>query len=310
MDLVIFLSFSYLLRLTYNSHAVSYASLFVSHPCLMHSSPHSSPCSAWLCSSFLLFHSATAVWLPHVSLPFHGYAWCMPLMHAATYLGYVGTHWLDLIYTCTYIPGSIKGHKCQPENSSLVLLVFPHNSQWEYLLNRLLAPLVSSWLLRFPRAPVDAVAIGLFQIDPLWPPFEPIPPEVMAQVLHALALSQPIQPIPPSPSLPTPEQPGEETQPTNNQPNLPKDNASPTPLVLEPTEALLNGDIHDTTQGGTWTEHLTQSQYMSRTIGVDCFLFPVEMTHTEPVPCKVRYYTWMSELPPTSCKWNPSTQKE
>ena len=43
----------------------------------------------------------------------------MPLTHAATYLGYVGTHWLDLIHICTYIPDSIKSHKCQPENSSL-----------------------------------------------------------------------------------------------------------------------------------------------------------------------------------------------
>ena len=103
----------------------------------------SSLCSVWLCSSFLLFHSATTMQLHHVLLPFHGYAWCMPLTHAATYLGYVGTHRLDLIQTCTYSSSSIKGHKCQPENSSLVLLVFPHNSQWEYLLNRLLVPLVS-----------------------------------------------------------------------------------------------------------------------------------------------------------------------
>ena len=106
----------------------------------MHSLPPSSPCSAWLCSSFLLFHSATTMWLHHDSLPFHGYAWCMPLTHAATYLVYVGTHQLDPIHTCT---GSIKGRKCQPENSSLVLLVFPHNSQLEHLLNWLLAPSVS-----------------------------------------------------------------------------------------------------------------------------------------------------------------------
>ena len=88
-------------------------------------------------------------------------------------------------------------------------------------------------------------------IDPLRPPFEPIPPEVMARVLHALALSQPIQPIPTSPLPPTPEQRGEETQPLNDHPNLPVDNASPTPLVLEPTEALLNGDTHNTIQGRT-----------------------------------------------------------
>ena len=32
---------------------------------------------------------------------------------------------VDPIYTCTHIPGSIKGCKCQPGNSSLVLLIFP-----------------------------------------------------------------------------------------------------------------------------------------------------------------------------------------
>ena len=33
------------------------------------------------------------------------------------------------------------------------------------------------------------------------------------------------------------------------------------------------------------------------------------VTCTEPVPCKVRHYTRMSKLPPTSYKWNPPTQK-
>ena len=70
-DLVVFLSFSYLIQLTYNSHAVSYASLSISHPCLMHFSFYSSPCSAWLCLTSLRFHSVTAMWLPHVSLRFH-----------------------------------------------------------------------------------------------------------------------------------------------------------------------------------------------------------------------------------------------
>ena len=31
----------------------------------------------------------------------------MPLAHAATYLGYVRTHWLDPIQICTYISGSM-----------------------------------------------------------------------------------------------------------------------------------------------------------------------------------------------------------
>ena len=88
-------------------------------------------------------------------------------------------------------------------------------------------------------------------IDPLRPPFEPIPPEVMGRVLCALALSQPIKPIPTTPSPQTPEQPGEEIQTLNNHPYLPVDNVSPTSLVLEPTEALLNGGTHNTTQGGT-----------------------------------------------------------
>ena len=39
------------------------------------------------------------------------------------------------------------------------------------------------------------------------------------------------------------------------------------------------------------------------------FLLQLAMTCTEPVPCKVRHYTQMSELPPTSHKWNSSTQK-
>ena len=128
----------------------------------MHSSLHSSLCSAWLCSSFLLFHFTTAIRLLHVFLPFHGYAWCMPLTHAATYLGYVGTHWLDLIHICTYIPGSIKSHKCQPENSSL-------HSSLGYLplqLVRTSPELIASTVflqLRFPRAPVDAEAyLGCF----------------------------------------------------------------------------------------------------------------------------------------------------
>ena len=96
-----------------------------------------------------------------------------------------------------------------------------------------------------PNRPGDDKAM----IDPLRPPFSPIPPEVMARVLRALALSQPIQLIPTPSSPPTPEEPGEEAQQPNDQPNLPEDNTSPPPLVLEPTEVLLNGDTHATTQG-------------------------------------------------------------
>ena len=92
-----------------------------------------------------------------------------------------------------------------------------HNSQPDYIPNR----------------PGDDKA----RIDPLQLPFEPIPPKVMARVLHALALSQPIQPIPTSPSLPTPEQPSEETQPTNNQPILLK-------IMLHPHHWSLNQQKH------------------------------------------------------------------
>ena len=86
-DLVISPFSYYLIRLTYNSHAVPYASLFVSHPCLMHSSPYSFPCSAWLCSSLLLFHSATAMWLPYVPLCFH----FMAMLDACRYLMLLNT---------------------------------------------------------------------------------------------------------------------------------------------------------------------------------------------------------------------------
>ena len=88
----------------------------------MHSSFHSFPCMA--VPPFFLFHSATAVWLHHVFLPFYGYAWCVPLTHATTYLVYVDSS-VDPIHTYTHIHGSIKGCKCQPGNSSLVLLIFP-----------------------------------------------------------------------------------------------------------------------------------------------------------------------------------------
>ena len=140
----------------------SYASLFISPSCLMHSSPYSSPCSAWLWPSFLLFHSATAMWLP--SFPFHGYAWCMLLPHATRYQNILEHSSVNLVQTCTYICSSIKGHKCQPENSSLALLVFPLYSQWEYLQNRLLAPSVCPSLVFDSLEPqLTLWPFGLFQ---------------------------------------------------------------------------------------------------------------------------------------------------
>ena len=69
-DLVIFLFFVYLIRLTYNSHAVPML-LFSFHimPHALLTSFISMQCMAMLL--LLPFHSATAMWLPHVLLPFH-----------------------------------------------------------------------------------------------------------------------------------------------------------------------------------------------------------------------------------------------
>ena len=77
-------------------------------------------------SSFLLFHSPTAVRLPYVLLRFH----FMAVLDARFYLMLLGSgnileqSSVDPIQTCTHSSSSIKGRKSQPENSSLVLLVF------------------------------------------------------------------------------------------------------------------------------------------------------------------------------------------
>ena len=72
-DLVVFLFFLNLIQLTYDSHTVPMP-LFS-----LHIMPHahltsfiSMQCMAML--FLLLFHSATAMQLPHVLLPFHGHA--------------------------------------------------------------------------------------------------------------------------------------------------------------------------------------------------------------------------------------------
>ena len=82
MDLVVFLlSFlSYPIKLM-TAMLSSYVSLFVSPPCLMHSSLYSSPCSAWLCSSFfssILPPPCGCIMLYFVSIPWP----CS--MHAST----------------------------------------------------------------------------------------------------------------------------------------------------------------------------------------------------------------------------------
>ena len=81
-DLVISLSSSYLIRLSNNSHAVPML-LFLFH---LHASCTPHPIHLHVVhdytSSFLLFHSATAVWLPHASLHFH----FMAMLDACHYL--------------------------------------------------------------------------------------------------------------------------------------------------------------------------------------------------------------------------------
>ena len=81
-DLVVFLLFPYLIRLTYDSHAAPML-LFSFTSCRMHSSFLSSLCSAWLClTSFLPFCHRHAVASCFTSFPFHGRAWCTLLPHA------------------------------------------------------------------------------------------------------------------------------------------------------------------------------------------------------------------------------------
>ena len=59
----------------------------------------------------------------------------------------------------------------------------------------------------------------------------------------------------------------------------------------------------------TWLSHyLTPPLLLCRKVMNGMSTMNATVTCTEPVPCKVRYYTRMSEFPPTSYKWNPSTQ--
>ena len=75
---------------------------------------------------------------------------------------------VDPTQTYTYSSSSIKGRKCQPENSNLVLLVFPLHSQRDHLQNQLLAQLVCPLpSLRSPRVPVDAVTFWIVLPSPV-----------------------------------------------------------------------------------------------------------------------------------------------
>ena len=124
-------------------------------------------CMAMFFFTSLPFCHRHAVALWFTSFPFHGYAWCMPLPHATRYRNILEHSLVDLIQTCTYICSSIKGCKCQPENSSLVLLVFPLLSQRDYLHNWLLVPSVCPpFSLQFPRVPVDAETFWVVSSTP------------------------------------------------------------------------------------------------------------------------------------------------
>ena len=110
---MLFLCFSF--RFTSMPHAL--LPLFISVQCM----------AMLFCTSLPFCHRhAVTSCLP--SFPFHGYAWCMPLPHATTHQNLLEHSSVDLIQTCKYNSSSIKDHKCQPENSSLVLLVFLHQS--------------------------------------------------------------------------------------------------------------------------------------------------------------------------------------
>ena len=122
-------------------------------------------CMAMFFFSSFPFCHRHAVALCSSLFPFHGYAWCMPLPHATRYRNILEHSSVDLVQTCTYICSSIKGCKCQPENSSLVLLVFPHYSQRDHLQNWLLALSVYPPFLQFPRVPVDAVTFWVVSVS-------------------------------------------------------------------------------------------------------------------------------------------------
>ena len=109
-DLVVFLLFLYLIRLTYDSHAVPMLLSF------FHIMPHaplipfiSVQCMAM--SSFLLlpFCHCRAVASCIASFPFHGRAWCTLLPHATRVRNILEQSSVDPIQTCTYTVVVYKG---------------------------------------------------------------------------------------------------------------------------------------------------------------------------------------------------------
>ena len=129
MDLVVSFFSSYLIRLTYNSHAVPML-LFSFHthasctPHLIHLHavhgyvPFSFSSILPLPCSRLMFYFSSISWLCLMHAPKH------MLPHTQSMLGLIGGSNTNMYILCR---SSIKGRKCQPENSSLVLLVFPHS---------------------------------------------------------------------------------------------------------------------------------------------------------------------------------------
>ena len=146
---------------------------FTSMPHELLTSFISMQCMAMPFLSSLPFHHCCVVALCSTLFPFHGYAWYMPLPHATRYWNILEHSSVDAVQTCTYICSSIKCRKCQPENSSLVLLVFSLLSQRDHLHNRLLVPLVCSPLvLDSLESQLTLRPFGLFQrhYDSSWVP--------------------------------------------------------------------------------------------------------------------------------------------
>ena len=70
---------------------------------------------------------------------------------------------MDLIQIYIYSSSSIKGCKCQPENSSSSLGFLPTTAREIILLNQLLAPLVSPSIFDSLESQLTLLTFGLFQ---------------------------------------------------------------------------------------------------------------------------------------------------
>ena len=106
-DLVVFLFFLYLIWLNMTATlSLCFSLLFTL--CRMHTSLHSSLCSAWPCPTpSLPFCHRHAVALCLISLPFHGRAWCTLLPHATRIRNILEQSSVDPIQIGTNICSSI-----------------------------------------------------------------------------------------------------------------------------------------------------------------------------------------------------------